>query len=120
MEVQHFPAPPDVAAASRKGKPLCSWREKSKPCETCGAPITNLPKSVYITRKYCGLSCRKAKATNPKKAHKSTKSRRAMGRLLADVVEHLTDLEWWDCCVMALLVMENYHHGKDSLFLDKH
>jgi hypothetical protein len=87
-------------------KKLCSWRSKSKPClrEGCDKIITNLPKSLFITRKYCSQRCSSFSIKKNKRKIKgsiNTKGRLEMLRLIARVVHSFTTLDRLNSGILA-------------------
>ncbi len=89
----------------------CSWRSKVKYCKTCGEAITDLPKSVFITKQYCSIECRRTPrgaGHNSGQGNTSTKSRVALLIVLANFINCLSTLNYRACGEMALDFMENF------------
>jgi hypothetical protein len=101
-----FPPPP-LKQKGSAGKARCSWRSKSKVCgnPNCANIITDLPKSLFVKRTFCSHTCKNH--TKPQGAsHTKTKNSVAVGFLLAEVIQSLTDWSWWDCSVMAVKIIK--------------
>jgi len=104
----HFPKNENTESTLK-----CSWRSKVKYCPVCQGTITNLPRSLFITRTYCSRKCSSIGfVKNPKKAHAMTDTTVAAGVLVAEVISALTDWGWWECSVMSVEIIKEYQHRR--------